>query len=181
MPASSSGWLPNGVPISWAAVLALAGGAPVGRPHIARALVEAGAAADMASAFAEFLTPGRGYYVRKNDTDAHVALRLLREAGGVTVLAHPLARRGGGPVVDDGTIASLAEAGLAGVEVDHPDHDTAAREQLRSLAADLRLVPVGSSDYHGGNKPTGIAACSTTIDAYEQLLAVPSAIAPIVG
>ena len=78
-------------------------------------------------------------------------MRLVRGAGGVPVMAHPLAARRG-RVVPDAVIAALAAAGLAGLEVDHRDHDPAEREHLRGLAAALGLLTTGASDYHGTGK-----------------------------
>ena len=82
---------------------------------------------------------------------------MIRAAGGVAVFAHPLARRRG-RVVEPAVIAELAAAGLAGVEVDHPDHAPEDRALLRGLARDLDLVVTGSSDYHGTNKSIAIGA-----------------------
>jgi hypothetical protein len=86
------------------------------------------------------------------------------------VFAHPLARRRG-RVVDERAIAELAAAGLAGLEVDHPDHDAADRALLRGLAAELDLVVTGSSDYHGTNKTIPIGAETTDPAQLEALLA----------
>jgi predicted metal-dependent phosphoesterase TrpH len=95
---------------------------------------------------------------------------MVRAAGGVAVFAHPLARRRG-RVVDERAIAELATAGLAGLEVDHPDHTRADRAQLRGLAAELDLVVTGSSDYHGTNKTTPLAAETTDPAQFEALVA----------
>ena len=95
---------------------------------------------------------------------------MVRAAGGVAVFAHPLARRRG-RVVDEQAIAELATAGLAGLEVDHPDHAPADRALLRGLAAELDLVVTGSSDYHGTNKTTPIGAETTDPAQFEGLVA----------
>jgi predicted metal-dependent phosphoesterase TrpH len=167
-----------GYPVSWEQVVALAGGGSVGRPHIGRALVDAGVVADVDAAFRELLSSRQPYYVRKADTDVFAALRLLREAGGLPVFAHPMARRRG-PVVSDETVAAMADAGLVGLEVDHPDHDGADRAHAAALAAELRLVPTGASDYHGSNKRVRLGTCTTEPDAYARLLALPSARRPV--
>jgi 3',5'-nucleoside bisphosphate phosphatase len=86
------------------------------------------------------------------------------------VFAHPLARRRG-RVVDEQAIAALATAGLAGLEVDHPDHSPEDRALLRGLAGELDLVTTGSSDYHGTNKTTPIGAETTDPAQFEALLA----------
>jgi|SRR5664279_5628058 len=168
----------DGVPITWSQVSALAGGAVVGRPHIGRALVDSGVVPDVNTAFRDLLSSRHRYYVRKLDTEVFEAIRLLRAAGGLAVFAHPLARRRG-PVVSDEVIARMAQAGLVGLEVDHPDHDLVDRAQAAGLSRELGLIATGSSDYHGTNKATRLAACTTSPENYESLLALPSARRPI--
>ena len=97
-------------------------------------------------------------------------IRLVREAGGVPVFAHGLARRRG-RVLDDDAVAAMADAGLLGLEVDHPDHDADERAHMAGLAKELDLVATGSSDYHGTNKTTPIAVCTTAPEQLEKLLA----------
>jgi predicted metal-dependent phosphoesterase TrpH len=139
-------------PITWADVASLVEpGATVGRPHIADAMVELGLVANRDEAFATVLHSRSRYHVRHYAPGAELAVRLIRGAGGVPVMAHPLAARRG-RVVTDGVIAALAAAGLAGVEVEHRDHEPAEREHLRGLAAELGLFTTGSSDYHGTGK-----------------------------
>ena len=159
----------DGIPISWEQVQLLAGGGPVGRPHLGRALVAAGVVPDVDSAFRDLLSSRRPYYVAKADTDVFAAIALVRAAGGVPVFAHPLARRRG-PVVSAEVVAAMAAAGLVGMEVDHPDHDAADRAEAAALARELGLVPTGSSDYHGTNQPTPIAACTTAPAAFADLV-----------
>ena len=168
----------DGYPIDWAQVSALAGDGSVGRPHLARALVDAGVVPDVDAAFRDLLSSRRPYYVRKADTDVFDALRLIRDAGGLPVFAHPLARRRG-PVVADETIAEMADAGLVGLEVDHPDHDADDRAHAAMLARELDLIGTGSSDYHGTNKATPLGARLTEPDAYERLISLPAAIRPL--
>jgi predicted metal-dependent phosphoesterase TrpH len=123
----------------------------VGRPHIADALVARGHVADRSAAFDELLHPGSPYYVPHYAPDVLEAVRAIRAAGGVPVFAHPGAD-GRGRIVADDVIAAMARAGLAGLEIDHRDHDDAARARLRGLAGDLGLFATGSSDYHGRGK-----------------------------
>jgi predicted metal-dependent phosphoesterase TrpH len=144
--------------------------APAGRPHLARALVRAGVVSTVDEAFARFLGGGRGYFVPRADTPVTTAIDMIAEAGGVTVLAHPFATSRG-PTVSEETIAELAERGLTGVEVDHPDHDPETRRRLRELADELGLVRTGSSDYHGTNKTIVIGQETTDADQFEALLA----------
>jgi predicted metal-dependent phosphoesterase TrpH len=169
----------DGAPITWEGVLAIADGAPVGRPHIAQALVAAGVLPDVPAAFAsEWL--GARYHVGKIDTDVFAALRLVSGAGGVTVFAHPMASKRG-RVVPDETYAALAAGGLDGVEAHHPDHSPAETAALVGIAADLGLLVTGSSDYHGTNKPTRLGAHMTTPEVYAQLVDRASGGAPVTG
>jgi predicted metal-dependent phosphoesterase TrpH len=143
--------------------------APAGRPHLGRALVRAGAVDSVQEAFRHYLGWGGKYYLPRTHTPVQRAIQMITEAGGVTVLAHPFAARYG-PLVDAGMIAELAAHGLRGLEVDHPDHDAAARVELRDLAAELELIPTGSSDYHGTNKTIEIGQENTAQVAMERLL-----------
>lgn len=170
-----------GYPVSWEQVSTLAAGASVGRPHVARALVDAGVVPTVDAAFAGLLRNGSPFSEPKTDLDAVAGVRLITGAGGVAVFAHPLARRRG-RVVGDDAVAALAAAGLSGLEVDHPDNDPADRAHLRGLAADLGLLVTGSSDYHGSNKTVRIGGGGHTDPAaYEQLVARATGSRPLVA
>jgi predicted metal-dependent phosphoesterase TrpH len=158
-----------GAGVTWDQVTAIAGGGVVGRPHIARALADAGVITEPAEAFtAEWIGDGgRAFVGRYAPTPARAA-GLIRDAGGVSVLAHP---RSGGYQVADEVIASLAAAGLTGVEVHHPDHGEAQRARLTALAADLGLVVTGGSDDHGRLTGHRIGCETTAPDAWERLAA----------
>ncbi|GAA2811448.1 PHP domain-containing protein [Saccharopolyspora taberi] len=141
---------------------------PGGRPHLARALVRAGTVGSVDEAFARYLGGRGSYYLPRTDTPVLRAIEMIAEAGGATVLAHPFATARG-PVVTAEQIGELAAHGLSGVEVDHPDHDQHARVRLRGLAAELGLIPTGSSDYHGTNKTIGIGQETTAPESLERL------------
>lgn len=156
--------------LSWEDVAAqLSDGATVGRPHIADALVARGHVADRSAAFADILNPRGPYYVRYYAPDTVDAVRMVRAAGGVPVMAHPRAAARG-RVVSDGVIGELAAAGLAGLEVDHRDHSEEAKEELRALAQRLGLFITGASDYHGAGKPNVLAENTTAPAVLEQIL-----------
>jgi 3',5'-nucleoside bisphosphate phosphatase len=160
-----------GAPITWERVRAIAGDAAIGRPHVASALVEAGVVPTVDAAFSsDWLADGGRAYVDKYALDPYRALELLRVSGGFGVFAHPAAARRG-RIVSDGQIADLAAAGLRGIEVDHVDHDAAARDRIRALAKELGLVPTGSSDYHGARKTVRLGENTTDPAAYEALFA----------
>ena len=148
-----------------------AGATSVGRPHIADALVAKGIVTDRDEAFARFLRSGGPAYVDRPAADLREAIRVVGEAGGVAVVAHPWGRESA-PVLQAPALAVLREAGLTGVEVDHQDHDDAARASLRAIAADLGLVVTGSSDHHGTGKVDHDLGCNLTApEEYERLVA----------
>ena len=159
----------DGYPVDVDTVFAhLPEGASAGRPHLARALVAAGVVGSVDQAFAELLFTGSRYYVPKADTPVRAAVEMVTAAGGVAVFAHALARRRG-RVVEPSVIVELAAAGLGGVEVDHPDHAPEDRALLRDLATEHGLLATGSSDYHGTNKTTPLAAETTAPEVLDAL------------
>jgi predicted metal-dependent phosphoesterase TrpH len=167
-----------GYPISWERILEASEGGVVGRPHLARALVDAGVVGSVDEAFAGLLHPRSPHYVAKRDTDVLEGIALVRAAGGVPVFAHGLASKRG-RVVGDDAISAMVEAGLLGLEVDHPDHSADERAHLRGLAGELGLIVTGSSDYHGTNKTTPIGACTTAPEQLDALLAAGTGAAPL--
>jgi len=166
-----------GVSITWDQVTAIAGPAVVGRPHIARAMAASGAIASPREAFTrDWIADGGRAYVARYALDPVRAIRLVRAAGGVAVLAHPRADRD--TLVSDEQIAGLAAAGLAGVEVFHPDQSGTERAGLLALADDLDLVATGGSDDHGDLTGHRIGCETTGADAYHALLARTAATGP---
>lgn len=155
--------------ITWADVLAQTEhGTTIGRPHVADALVAAGVVPSRDVAFTDYLHDRGPFYVRHYAVDPERAVRLVRAAGGVAVLAHPAASTRG-RTVTDADIAALAAAGLAGLEVEHRDHPAQARERLRGLAGDLGLLMTGSSDYHGSGKANRLGENTTSVEVFEAL------------
>jgi hypothetical protein len=159
----------GGVPITLEQVLAgVAPGATVGRPHIADALVASGHASGRDQAFEEYLHDRSPYYVRHYAPDVLRAIRLVREAGGVPVMAHPFAGRRG-RTVGDAVIEEMAEAGLAGLEVHHRDHLGPERLHGQDLADRLGLFVTGASDFHGAGKVNRIGENTTDPDVLAQI------------
>ena len=141
----------DGIPITVEQVRAqVAPGATLGRPHLADALVASGVVEDRDDAFRDLLHDGSKYYVGHYAPDPVAAIRLVRGAGGVPVLAHPFAMRTA--TVTDDMVEELAAAGLAGLEAHHRDHTPADVERAVALARRHDLVVTGSSDYHGTGK-----------------------------
>ena len=159
-----------GVDITWERVAAIAGDGVVARPHIARAMVAAGAIARPDQAFTpEWIGPGGRAYVSRYALDPEDAVRLVSSAGGVSVLAHPGVPQGAWKIGDE-AVARLAAAGLAGLEVAHPDHDDSERIRLAALAATLGLVSSGGSDDHGSLTGRRLGCETIAPGEYERLV-----------
>jgi predicted metal-dependent phosphoesterase TrpH len=167
-----------GVPITWDDVAAIAGPAVVGRPHIARAMAASGAIAAPDQAFTrDWIADGGRAYVDRYALPAAEAIGLVRAAGGVAVLAHPRADRD--LLVTDEQIAGLAAAGLAGVEVFHPDQPAGEQASLVALTRDLGLIAAGGSDDHGHLTGHRIGAHTAAPGAYERLIAQATGSQPV--
>jgi hypothetical protein len=158
-------------PITWDDVLAqVDDGTTIGRPHLADALVAGGSFADRDAAFATVLHRDSRYHVAHYAPDPADAVRLVVQAGGVPVLAHPFAHTRG-RVLDDETIEELIESGLAGLEVDHRDHDDESRRRLREIVEAHGLITTGSSDYHGTGKQNRLGENGTRPEELERIVA----------
>ena len=134
----------QGVRITFESVLEQAGGAAIGRPHVARALIAEGWAVDSRDAFDRYLGAGRPGYVSKERLTVRDAIALIHRAGGLAVVAHP---------AQAGTrerIEALVNEGLDGIEVKHPGHSNEDVLRLSALVEHFELVPSGGSDWHGG-------------------------------
>ncbi|MGW4222299.1 PHP domain-containing protein [Streptomyces bauhiniae] len=170
-----------GVPVTWEQVERIAAGGTVGRPHIASALVELGVVPSVSDAFTpEWLADGGRAFVDKHETDPLEAIRLVKSAGGVTVLAHPAAAKRGRTVSPE-AIAAMAAAGLDGLEADHTEHDQDTRTRLRGLARDLDLLVTGSSDYHGTRKTVALGENTTDPEVYGEIIRRATGAFPVPG
>ncbi len=141
-----------GVPVGEEDVAKHAGDGVAGRPHVARALVDRGHARDVQEAFRRWLGKGRSAYVERFKFDPAASIRLLRDAGGVAVLAHPVTLRLPPPRCRE-LVAALRGEGLGGIEAYHPKHNRVRERQWLRLARDLDLVATGGSDFHGAPSP----------------------------
>jgi predicted metal-dependent phosphoesterase TrpH len=160
-----------GIEISFARVLEIAAGAPVGRPHLAQAVVEVGACADEREVFDRYLADGGPAAVPKHAVHPVRAVELLRAAGGVVVLAHPalFGARDGSEELPATVLGDMVEAGLSGVEAEHPDHPRPAADRWRALAARHGLFVTAGSDHHGGERPSRLGAAATARGTLERL------------
>ena len=134
------------VPLTAEAVFALANCRAPGRPHVARALVQAGLCASLDEAFERFLKKNRPAFVPKFKMSAAEAIELIHHAGGVAVLAHPGLNR------TDDFIPALIQAGLDGIECFHTKHSNSIADHYLQIADRFQLLVTGGSDCHGLSK-----------------------------
>jgi predicted metal-dependent phosphoesterase TrpH len=142
-------------------------GKAVGRPMVAEALVAAGHARDMADAFHQFLGEGRPAFVQRVGVPPADVVALISRAGGLASLAHP------GKTRVDAIVSELADAGLAAIEVYHPDHDEHETSRYREMAARYDLLVTGGSDYHGpgSGRESGFGRTALPAADFDRLLA----------
>lgn len=167
--------LSEAIPITWEMVMDhLEKGATIGRPAIADTLVTMGLVADRSEAFDYYLATDGPFYVSHSTVSTLDAIGLIREAGGVPVIAHPL--KGVGPDTDPEDLPMsdfelMIEKGLLGIEVYHRDVPETARKWLLELASKHDLVVTGSSDYHGlEGKPNRLGENSTSSEMLDRIL-----------
>jgi len=146
----------------------LSDGATLGRPHLADALVKKGIVASRDEAFTQMLHNNSKYYVSHYSPTPEAAIKLIKDAGGVSVIAHPMASHRGRTISLD-TFGSIIQAGLDGIEVDHRDHSPNEKLQLIKLANDSNLVMTGASDYHGNGKLNTLGEYTTSLEQWEKL------------
>jgi 3',5'-nucleoside bisphosphate phosphatase len=162
-----------GVPISWERVTQLAGSGSIGRPHVARALLESGHVRAISEAFSLYLRPGAPAYIEKVEFTPAEAIELIRSSGGVPVLAHPTTLKLAGSKLE-ACLEDLVGKGLAGIEVYWAKHTEIEKAAYGRLAARYNLVATMGSDFHGGSKP-GIElgmGFTESVDADQMLAAL---------
>lgn len=135
-----------GIDLEFRRVRELAGNGSIGRPHVARALIERKDVATVSEAFDRYLSRSGAAFVPRAKFAPEDAVALVLQAGGVPVLAHPLTT--GDP---EGVVQWLLPAGLRGIEVYYSEYDLATRNALREVADRHGLIPTGGSDFHGPN------------------------------
>jgi len=130
-----------GVPVEFEKVQAIAGDAAIGRPHVARAMVDAGHVTTIQEAFDKYLASDKPAYVEYESASPFQAVEMIRQVGGVPVLAHP---REVTRIIPD-----LVKSGLVGLECYYAEYDDAARRELVDIAKQYGLIQTGGSDFHG--------------------------------
>lgn len=154
-----------GVGVRLERVMEIARGGAVGRPHVARALVEMGAAATIDSAFGKYLVEGAPAFVPRFKVEPAQAVGIIREAGGIAVCAHVA------KLNRDELLLELAGEGMRGIEVYHPDHPSVGVRYYNKFAAKHGLIATGGSDAHcfTGGKTTLVGCVTVEYDVVRQL------------
>lgn len=169
----------HGVEVTWERVLEIAGAGrdeyadanTIGRPHLARAIVDVGAAKDVQDAFDRWIGSGGPAYASRYALDPVRAVELVRAAGGVCSLAHPARAEGSwNEAVPLDLVERMVTAGLGGIEADHPSHNSKQARYWRGVADDLGVVVTGSSDDHGSMTGRRLGCRTTAPEAFEQLI-----------
>lgn len=145
-----------GIEVRFEEVVACAEGDILGRPHLAQALVERGAVSSVDEAFDRFLHTGGPAHVMTRWPTVEEAIAIIHRAGGIAVLAHP------GQYDLDEAIEGWVEAGLDGIEVEHPNHQPADRRRYEAMADRFDLLATASSDFHG-NRGYGVELGDVTL------------------
>ena len=162
------------VPLDIEEVRALAHGCVIARPHIAQAMLLRGYVDDIREAFQHYLKDSGRAYAQAPVPAAEVAIETIVRAGGVAVVAHPRSLKLEGRRGYAHTIGQMKEAGLGGIEVNHPSQDSTWRALFSELAVEFDLVTTGGSDFHGSNKPhiklgSGDGSIDIRYDTWERL------------
>ncbi len=154
-----------GIPVDYEKVLAVSRSGSVGRPHLARVLVEEGVVKNIAEAFSKYIGFGCPAYVPRYKLKPVEAIKIISEAGGVPVLAHP------GQNNAHERLDMLINAGLAGLEVYHPAHSQEQENYFLRLAGERGLIITGGSDYHGPGHKTGnrLGAVTVPYDSVKEI------------
>jgi predicted metal-dependent phosphoesterase TrpH len=149
-------------------LLELSDGATLGRPHLADALIKKGVAKNREEVFAELLHNNSKFYIPHYSPSPEDVIKMVKDAGGVAVIAHPFASLRG-RTIDESAFEPMVDAGLDGIEVFHRDHAPEQQELLLRIAREFDLVATGSSDYHGQGKLNLLAEFTTTEENWERL------------
>lgn len=133
-----------GIPLDGETILRNADAGSIGRPHVARALVDLGVVATTDEAFHRFLRKDRPGWVPRDSFSPEDAVRLLAKHGAIPVLAHPFSSK-----AVEATVRGLLPVGLAGMEVFYGEYNAFQHQELLAVADAFDLIPTGGSDFHG--------------------------------
>lgn len=128
----------------------VAEGGSIGRPHIAKAITNAGGTNSVMEAYAKFINDKSPVYVQRKTVSPHEAVEIIYEAGGIPVIAHPHDLE-----IAESLIKELMQCGLRGIEAYHRKHSPAIVEYFSSMAEELGLIVTGGSDFHAPNIMNG--------------------------
>jgi hypothetical protein len=168
-----------GIEITIADVYAeLSEGATLGRPHLADAMVKKGIVSDRSEAFERYLHNRSKFYIPDASPTPEIAIGLIKEAGGVAVIAHPFASLRG-RIISPEYLESLVDAGLDGIEIYHRDHNEGERDALREMVRRFGLIATGGSDYHGTGKVNQLAENTTDMAQLERIITRATGFAPV--
>lgn len=148
----------RGIEIEFDAVAERAGEASLSRAHLARALVDGGAAETIDDAFDSLIGTDSPVYRPVTWPSVEEAVAIIERADGAAVVAHP------GRYDSDHRIEAWAEAGIVGLEVAHPSHDADDERRYREAAERLELLATESCDFHGGDYPEDSEFGTTEVD-----------------
>ncbi len=164
-----------GIEISLNRVKEFCGDCQLGRPHIARYLVETGLVTSINEAFDKYLGKGKAAYVEKFRIPCRQALQIITDAGGMSVLAHPYLLNLGKDAVFEKLISTLKSMGLQGIEVYYPEHPPEMVRFYTHIAHQYNLVITGGTDFHGDIKPeiqlgSGPGNFAVPFEIYENII-----------
>lgn len=154
-----------GLPIDLERLREICGGGSVGRPHVARCLVEIGAVASIDEAFERYLSPGRPGWVEKERIELDEAIALVRDAGGMTSIAHPTLYPDAERIVRE-----MIPHGVDAIEVLHPDVPPGEAERFRRIAAEHGILTTGGSDDHGFDGRDTIGSVPVPLELIEPIV-----------
>lgn len=142
-----------GIALDYGEIRAAASEGPVGRPHIAQALVQRGHVTSTREAFDKYLKKGAPAYAERLRFSEAEAIRSIHQAGGLSVLGHPNSLNCGDDEALSAIVARLAAGGLQGIEAYYPSHSPRMQRTVERLAAEYGLLVTGGTDFHGAMYP----------------------------
>jgi 3',5'-nucleoside bisphosphate phosphatase len=164
-----------GIQVDLNQVRQFAGKCQLGRPHIAKYLVHKGFVDSIDEAFNKYLGKGKAAYVEKFRISCQEAIKLILDAGGLPVLAHPYLLQLGKGVVFEELIGELKSLGLKGIEIYYPEHPPEFVRFYAKIARDFNLIITGGTDFHGDIKPeitlgSGFGDLFVPYEIYENII-----------